>query len=386
MSGASILMAHPSPDLYGSDRVLLETVSAFIASGRRVVVALPEDGPLAPALRERGAEVEYCPSPVLRKSYLSPIGLVRLVGRTLSSLPSSVRIVRRVAPELILVNTVTIPVWVLVGRALRLPVICHVHEAEGSASGIVRRLLYLPLLAANGLVVNSRFSLEVLTATWRGLGRRSRVVYNGVPGPESTTPPRPELDQVRMLFLGRLSPRKGPHVAVAALAELVAAGVSARLDLLGAPFPGYEWFEQQLRDQVRAAGLDELVSFLGFDPDIWARLAATDIVLVPSTVDEPFGNTAVEAMLAQRPLVVSATSGLREAAAGYATAVQVPPADPAAIAAAVLDLIARWPEVVTHSAADRRLAIQRHAPKVYQGQILATVTELATQSKGAQPE
>ncbi len=377
MSQAAILMAHPSPDLYGSDRVLLETVSAFITAGRRVVVVLPEDGPLAPALRERGAEVEYCPTPVLRKSYLSPIGLVRLVVRTLTSLPGSVRTVRRVRPDLILVNTVTIPVWVLIGRVLGLPVICHVHEAEGSASGLVRRVLYLPLLAASGLVVNSRFSLDVLTATWRVLGRRSRVVYNGVPGPEDTTPPRAALDQARLLFIGRLSPRKGPQVAVAALEQLVAAGVSVRLDLLGAAFPGYEWFEQQLREQVRAAGLDELVGFLGFDPDIWSRLAGTDIVVVPSTLDEPFGNTAVEAMLAQRPLVVSATSGLREAAAGYAMASQVPPSDPAAIAAAVRALIANWTEVVAHSEADRRLAVQRHAPEVYRGQILATINELA---------
>lgn len=42
----TVLIAHPSADLYGSDRVMLETVDALVAAGRRVVVTLPADGPL----------------------------------------------------------------------------------------------------------------------------------------------------------------------------------------------------------------------------------------------------------------------------------------------------------------------------------------------------
>ena len=100
-------------------------------------------------------------------------------------------------------------------------------------------------------------------------------------------------------------------------------------------------------------------------------VADSDIVLVPSTVDEPFGNTAVEAMLAQRPLVVSRTSGLREAAAGYANARFVTPDDPAALADAVEEIIAAWPKVRETIAADRELAIRRHDPALYRRAIAA---------------
>ena len=371
----TVLLAHPSPDLYGSDRVLLESVSAFTATGRRVVVALPAEGPLWDAIRDRGGEVVGCPTPVLRKSFLTPTGLVRLAAQAAQSVPPGLALIRELRPDFVLVNTVTIPLWVAIAKLGRTPVTVHVHEAEKSQAHSVRQILYLPCLLADRMVVNSRFSLDVLTDTWPALAGRSTIVYNGVPGPaDPVAPPRAELDEVRLLFLGRLSPRKGPHVAVDALAKLVDAGVNARLSLLGAVFDGYEWFEDQLRASVADHGLVDRVDFLGFDPAIWEHLAASDIVLVPSTVDEPFGNTAVEAILAKRPLVVSATSGLKEAAAGYGNARFVEPEDADAIVTAVRDLVDNWPQVCAQVDADRQLALDRHAPEVYQ-RALVEVTD-----------
>lgn len=367
-----VLVAHPSSDMYGSDRVLLESVSGLIAAGYAVVVALPSPGPLATALGERGAELRFVEAPVLRKSALRPAGLVKLLGTTMRALPATWKLISTERPQLVLVNTITIPLWLLVARIRGVRVACHVHEAEHSLRPGLRRLLYLPLLLANLLVVNSNFSLGVLAESWKSLAKRGRLVYNGVPGPEHPTPIRATLEgQVRLLFLGRLSPRKGPQVALSALAELESAHPGRfRLDLLGAVFEGYEWFEQELRDRVRDQGLTDSVNFIGFDPDIWAHLAVCDIVLVPSTVDEPFGNTAVEAILALRPLVVSDTSGLQEAAGGYATARLVRPDDSGAIVAAIEELTANWTELASAGEADRELAIARHAPAVYQSELV----------------
>lgn len=371
----TILVAHPSPDLYGSDRVLLESVSALVDAGYRVVVALPGAGPLAPALEERGAEVEYVGSPVLRKAALRPAGLVRLMRTTMCSLPAMLRVLRAERPRLVFVNTITIPLWIAMGRLVGARVVCHVHEAEDSLRPALRRLLYFPLLFAHELVVNSRFSLDVLARSWPVLGRRGRLVYNGVPGPEASVPPRRSLTgQVRLLFIGRLSPRKGPQVALRALERLQREEPGRyRLSLVGAVFPGYEWFERELREFVTDRGLSAQVTFFGFDPDIWGHLAACDIVLVPSTVDEPFGNTAVEAMLALRPLVVSATSGLREAAAGYSTARLVHADDSDAIITGVRELVSSWESVLEGTASDRELAIARHAPAVYQRSLVAVI-------------
>ena len=74
----TVLLTHPTADLYGSDRVFMESVSALVAVHPRVVVALPVRGPLVAELTRRGAQVEICETPVLRKSMLSLRGFGRL--------------------------------------------------------------------------------------------------------------------------------------------------------------------------------------------------------------------------------------------------------------------------------------------------------------------
>lgn len=67
----TVLVAHPSPDLYGSDLQLLETVTGFVDAGWRVVVTIPHEGPLLPLLAERGADILVIPFPFFgRHSYI----------------------------------------------------------------------------------------------------------------------------------------------------------------------------------------------------------------------------------------------------------------------------------------------------------------------------
>jgi len=126
----TVLVAHPGADVYGSDRMLVTAVSGLVDAGLRVIVALPDDGPLVPMLETAGADVRRCPTPVLRKSALSARGLVGLAARTLSALPAMVRLVRSEGVDVVYVNTVTIPAWLFVARALGRRVLAHVHEAE----------------------------------------------------------------------------------------------------------------------------------------------------------------------------------------------------------------------------------------------------------------
>lgn len=364
--GRTLVVTHPSSELYGSDRVLVESVAGFVELGWSVEVVLPEGGPLVGLLLDEGAHVTIRPFPVLRKEFLSPRGLVRLAWASLRGLPWQVRMLRRSEVGRVYVNTVTTPTWLVAARLARVPSVCHVHEAEASAPRILRIALASPLLLAGRVVANSTFSRGVLEAAVPWLAGRTQVVYNAVAGPTEPAPPRTELEgPVRLAFVGRLSPRKGPDVAIAALALLRSRGVDSSLTLLGDVYAGYEWFARDLHDLVRREGLEAHVRFEGFVPDVWPHLERHDVVLVPSVVDEPFGNTAVEAVLAQRPSVVSSTSGLREAARGYGSAVQVSPGDASAIADAVAQICAHWPEFERAARRDRVEATARHGAATY---------------------
>jgi glycosyltransferase involved in cell wall biosynthesis len=364
-----VVLAHPSPDLYGSDRMLVESVRA-LTGDFRVVVTLPTDGPLCANLRDAGAEIVVLPVPILRKAYLSPFGLVRLAMAAARALLPAVRLLRSEHAAVLYVNTVTIPIWLLAGWLARVPMVCHVHEAEDGVPGPVRAALGLPLRLARLVVVNSRASASALG----GPGRRARVIYNGVDGPPAMTPVRPEVrSPVRIVLVGRLSPRKGTDVAVRAVQLVHERGYEAELTLVGSVFPGYEWFEEELR---ALAGTTGSVVFAGFRPSVWDSFAAADIAIVPSRV-EPFGNVAVEAMLAERPVVASATQGLVEIVKDGDNGLLVPPDDPVALADALQGLLDDWDGAVAMAKRAHEDAGRRFGKDRYHHELRITVHELA---------
>ena len=121
---------------------------------------------------------------------------------------------------------------------------------------MLRTALYLPLVFCQRIVINSRFSLDVLAASAPWLAKRTKIAYNAVEGPAEVVPPREHLDgAVRLMYMGRLSHRKGPHVLIDAVEMLRRRGREVRLDLLGAVFPGNEAYEVGLREQATPRGV-----------------------------------------------------------------------------------------------------------------------------------
>lgn len=339
----TVFVAHPSADVYGSDLQLLQTVRAFRARGWDVVVHLPTDGPLRSLLEDVGAEVLVHDFAVVRRSLLSPGGILNYAKITVRSYFEIRFHLRKRNPDLVMVNTVTVPVWLAAARSVGIPSICHVHEAEDMASHFIRFALFLPAAAASVVVANS-------VATRRAIGRavpfmshRTRVIYNGVVDRTATSKEgglTPEFDgPLRLVLVGRLSRIKGTDVALEAVAGLVENGIEVVLDLCGSVFPGYEGFETQLRDRAAQPDLAGRVRFMGYVSDIGAVLEGADVVIVPSR-QESFGNAAVEAMMAGRPVVVSAVQGLTEVVTEGVTGLLVPPENPFALAAAITKLAA----------------------------------------------
>ncbi|MDX2377455.1 glycosyltransferase family 4 protein [Microbacterium sp. LRZ72] len=380
--GSRVLFVHPGAEMFGSDRMLLESVRGAVQAGADVVVALPQQGPLVPHLREAGASVVLVPMLVLRKSLLRPRGWAQLVRDTVRGFTAAIRLLTRLRPAAVYISTITLPQWPLAARLGRTVVVSHVHEAEASAHRLVNAALYAPLHAATAVIVNSRFTRETMTAVAPRLSGRTRVVENAVAAPPRTVPARLDLEgSLRVVYLGRLSPRKGPDVAIEAARELARGGVDVDLTVVGAAFAGYEWFEGELR---RLAQMEPRVrvTFTGFESDVWPRLAAADVLVVPSRGDESFGNTAVEGILAGRPVVASDTSGLREAAGGYPTAFHVTPGDVEALSAALRRIYDDWSSIHPDLGASAARAHSLHAPERYRTSV-ATVVREATRRQSS---
>lgn len=372
ISSTTILAIHPGAELFGSDRMFLESVIGLIEGGHHVVVALPEAGDLALRLSQEGALVTIAPMLVLRKSLLRPKGWGKFVRDSLRNVGSGWRLLLRYRPSVVYVSTLTLPLWPVLGWARGARVVSHIHEAESTTPWLVQKAIYMPHKLAATVIVNSRFTRNTLHASLPSLAKKAEVIYNGVAPPLRIVPPRPSLHApFRVLYVGRLSPRKGLSVALDAVHLLRARQLDVHMTFLGSVFEGYEWYEDELHEQITRLRLDEHVEFAGFDPDIWHRLSAADVVIVPSIQDESFGNTAVEGILARRPVVASDTSGLREAAGGYGSAMLVTPKDPTALSDALLSIFQDWSRIASMTESTARDAEARHSVAGYRSRVAA---------------
>ena len=365
----TILAAHSGAGLYAADRMFLESVLGLQEAGRRVVVALPSTGPLVTELERAGAEVEVTEMLVLGDHLLRPRGWPRAVRRSLLGLLRGWRLIGRIRPEVIYVSTAAIPQWPVLARCRGIRSVSHIHEVARSGNNWLDRLLYLPHLASQRTLVSSRTSLETMRRVLPVLSRRADIVHNGIASPRHPSPPREPLEApLRLLYMGRLSPHRGADLGLEAATLLHREGHQVELTVLGNAGAGDERFEQQLRVQAAASGVD--VEFAGFHRDVWPYLAGVDILLAPSRNGEPFGNSAIEAVLALRPVVTSDPRGQQETVGSYRTTRLVPPGDARAIADALEDITGSWSGIVRSLGTSREEALRRHDPASYRATIV----------------
>lgn len=364
------LVVNPSPDVYGADLQMLQTVTGLVDSGWQVFVALPGDGELVPRIQAIGAEVIFIRFPALRKGNATVVALATMVLEAVSSLPRSVRLIRHLQASVLVVNTVTLPWWLLAGRLSGTPTIGHLHEAETQARRIVRKALVAPLWLADAVIVISRSARDSMVDVQPRLAGRAQLIYNGVPQPPEVPTDAVRSTPIRLAVIGRLSPRKAPDVALEAVAALRRDGYDVELEVVGSIFAGYEWYEDQLRRRAGQPDLDGSIHFSGYRDTIWPVLADADIVVAPS-LHEPFGNAVVEAQLYRRPVVAAASQGHLESIEDGQTGLLVPPGDGEAMAAAVKRLI-EDPDLAAGIARTAETeAVRRFSVERYRAEIVA---------------
>ncbi len=113
----------------------------------------------------------------------------------------------------------------------------------------------------------------------------------------------------RILFLGRIEPRKGQHVLVDAAAELRRLGTEFELRLVGKEVdPEYA---AAVRGQVSELGLDDVVRFVGVvsDVEVLAEYGAASLLMMASR-EETSPMVIQQAMAAGVPSVAPAVAGI----------------------------------------------------------------------------
>lgn len=375
-----VLIANPSPDVYGSDLQMLETVSAVRDAGYRVTVALPSAGPLVTRLRARDAEIVFTGFPVLRRSTQAPLAFLQMLLSVAVAIPRLVRLIRRIRPDVVYVNTITLPWWLLAARLSGVRATCHVHEVEDTDGQLVLRALYSQLLLAQTVIVNSESALDVMAAAYPRLRRNSRRVYNGVPQPPTELSTATRGQPFQLLSVGRLGPRKAQHLALDAVGLLRDRGYNVEIELAGSAFPGYEWYLELLRARAAQPDLSGAVRFAGYCSPVWPNIERADAVVQPA-VRESFGNAVIEAQMAGRPVVANAAFGHLETITDGQTGLLCPPGDIEAVADAIARIIDDDGLAIAIVESARESAIERFSLIRYAAEIIAVIDSLVPSAK-----
>jgi glycosyltransferase involved in cell wall biosynthesis len=96
---------------------------------------------------------------------------------------------------------------------------------------------------------------------------------------------------------------------------------------------------EQLRGEVARAGLTSKVRLTGYREDVPSLLAAMDMVVLPSIKSDGVPQVLLQALAMRKPVVASAVGGIPEVIQHQRTGVLVPPNDPPALAAAVVQVL-----------------------------------------------
>jgi phosphatidyl-myo-inositol dimannoside synthase len=168
-----------------------------------------------------------------------------------------------------------------------------------------------------------------------------RTIYNGVD--TQFFKPGPNAEQARkriglegsfmLLYVGRLSPEKGPDTLISSLPS-----IRREIPNVRAVLCGKGKLKRQLVAQSRQLGVDGVVDFRGSVPheQLLPYYDAADIVVVPSR-EEALGIVCLEAMSMMKPLVAANVGGIPEVVTDNETGILVT-SDASNLAKAVIGL------------------------------------------------
>jgi len=177
------------------------------------------------------------------------------------------------------------------------------------------------------------------------------VILNGA---SDRAAQRPLSDPPTIAYAGRLVEKKGVEILLHALSILRQKKIACRLLVAG---DGPQ--RRRIESVIAELDLSGHVSMLGHrsSDELETAVAGAWVLAVPSIYQEPFANTAVEAMMQGMAVVASSVGGIKEIVRDECTGLLVPPADPAALATALERILSDREIAERMGAAGRAVAL-----------------------------
>lgn len=333
----TLLQVVPELETGGAEQSTIDVARAVIAGGGRAFVAT-RGGRMTARLEADGGRLAQMP--VQSKNPLVMLGNAsRLVDLIRSEKVSLVH-ARSRAPAFA-------ALWA--ARTTGVPFVATYHGVYKSQSSLKR--WYNAVMTRGDLVIaNSEYTRAHVLAEHAVDPAKVVAIPRGVDldrfDPAWVTPERaaalrqawgidPADRRTRFLLAGRLTRIKGHLTVIEAAARMKAEGRDDFLILFAGDDQGRTDYREELISAIAAAGLEAQIRLVGHCDDMPAAFLLADVAILPTTVPESFGRTAVEPQAMGRPVIASNHGGTTETVLDGVTGWLVPPENPAAWANAM---------------------------------------------------
>ncbi|MGC4040944.1 MAG: glycosyltransferase family 4 protein [Flavobacterium sp.] len=314
----NILFIHQSADLYGSDKTLLLLLTHIDRKKINPVVIIPLDGPLKAELEKIGVEVHITPVLKLYRDIVKPNNSLKFVSEYKTAITFLDQLNKKHHFDIIYSNTLAVSLGMFYAKKRKIQHIWHVHEIIVHPKIIATIFPKLLKRYADVIVANSETTLQNLIQREPEIKNKAVVIHNGIePKNESyATLAKTDLGfdpgDLIITLIGRINRLKGHKLLLNAFIKNLSQQKKIKLLFVGSPVFGQENYLHEVEDIIRTNNLSESVKILPFTKNLNPIWQITDIAVMPSTEAESFGLVAVEAMLAQKPVIGSNHGGLTE--------------------------------------------------------------------------
>jgi glycosyltransferase involved in cell wall biosynthesis len=207
----------------------------------------------------------------------------------------------------------TYPAGLMLKKYFNKPLVSHIHATEfdralGFGHPIIHEIEYLGLNYADRVIAVSRYTANIIKEHYFVPEEKVRVVYNAYYAETQSPQKIKKFKEPVVLFLGRLTPQKGPTIFLELAKKVLERTKKVRFLVAGAGE-----MERELMLWASSFGYGAHIMFTGFlkRAEVERALSLADIVIMPSP-SEPFGIVALEAMHFGCALILSKQSGASE--------------------------------------------------------------------------
>lgn len=311
-----IIFFHPSSELYGADKILIYIMKNY-AEYEKVLI-LRSYGPLIDFVKDElpDVKIKIIPEmPIIAKAYLKFDGIVNFI-KSIFYFNLVLKTIKNEKPEIVYLNTLAV-LPVLFYFSSNVKKIIHVHEILKNDFFLNKLINRTAIFKADLLICVSNAVKLNLQNAYRTKAEKLVTVNNGISFSKNSrfnNSLNIDNSKINFVLIGRIKPsHKGQNLLIDAVRKLDSGILNkAHFYLVGSPVESQTYMLDEVKDRIANYKLRSKISIIPFVKEISTIYNEIDVVVVPSTFDDPFPTTVLEGMYFAKPVIGTAVGGIPE--------------------------------------------------------------------------